>query len=203
MLPSGRGLRYTEGIPDPPEIRRIGQAPSSAMDQARIGAIVKDYGALVWRILRRGGLRPADVEDAAQDVFWILAQRLGTVPPASEKAFLVTTALRVAADRRRLKWNRSVTEELDPEVVAAEAQSPEDALDLVRARALLDEALDALDHDEREVFVLVEIEQMTRDEVADMLGLAPGTVASRVRRARESFEATTRRMRLRETRRAR
>jgi RNA polymerase sigma-70 factor (ECF subfamily) len=163
--------------------------------------VVTRHAAFVWRILRRAGLSPADAEDATQDVLWILLQRLDAVPPAAEKGFLTATALRVAADRRRSKWRSSVTEPLDPEIPAADALSPEDAVDLRHARALLDEALEALDQDEREVFVLVELEQMTREEVAATLGLAPGTVASRLRRARESFEATVRRIRLRTSRR--
>jgi hypothetical protein len=44
--------------------------------------------------------------------------------------------------------------------------------------------------------------KMTGAEVAALLGLAPGTVASRMRRAREAFEGATRRIRLRESRRA-
>jgi RNA polymerase sigma-70 factor (ECF subfamily) len=168
---------------------------------ARVTEVVTTHAALVWRILRRAGLSPADVEDATQDVFWILVQRLDEVPPAAEKAFLVTTALRVAADRRRSKWNRAVTEALDPDLVAPDALSPEEASHLLRARALLDEALDALGEDERAVFVLVELEQMTREEVAATLGLPPGTVASRMRRAREAFEAATKRIRLRQPRR--
>jgi RNA polymerase sigma-70 factor (ECF subfamily) len=200
MLTSRRDLRNADG---PPTL--LVTAPAGAADsaEARIAGVVRRHAALVWRILRRGGLRPADAEDATQDVFWILSQRLDSVAPPSEQAFLVTTALRVAADHRRSKWNRSVTEALDPEAMAPDAVSPEEASELLRARTLLDEALGALDREEREVFVLVELEQMTREEVAALLGLAPGTVASRMRRAREAFEGATRRIRLRESRGAR
>ena len=56
---------------------------------------------LVWRMLRRMGLSPPDADEAAQDVFWVLARRLDDVPVRAEKSFLVSTALRVASDRRR------------------------------------------------------------------------------------------------------
>jgi len=208
MLASRRDLRYAEG---PPELLltapvAMGEIPKPAgpadSRPSRMAGVVKRHAALVWRILRRSGLRPADAEDATQDVFWILAQRLDAVEPPAEQAFLVTTALRVAADRRRSKWNRAVTEVLDPELAAPEALSPEEASGLLHARTLLDEALAALDPEEREVFVLIEFEQMTRDEVAALLGVAAGTVASRMRRAREAFAGATRRIRLRESRRA-
>jgi DNA-directed RNA polymerase specialized sigma24 family protein len=35
----------------------------------RVAGAVEKYLALVWRVLRRSGLRPADADDAAQDVF--------------------------------------------------------------------------------------------------------------------------------------
>jgi RNA polymerase sigma-70 factor (ECF subfamily) len=192
-------LRSADGTP---ELFLTASAGPADSKQARVAQVLRRHAALVWRILRRSGLRPADAEDAIQDVFWILMQRLDAVPPPAEQAFLVTTALRVAADHRRSKWNRAVTEALDPETAALDALSPEEATELRRARTLLDEALCALDREEREVFVLLELEQMTREEVAAVLGLAPGTVASRMRRAREVFEGAVRRIRLRKSRKA-
>lgn len=176
--------------PDGTELSDAETAPS------RIAEAVQSHGPVVFRVLRRAGLAVADAEDASQDVFEIFLRRADAVLPVAERAFLVSTALRVAADRRRSKWRTSVTEPLDLEQSAPDAVSPEGALDLVQARALLDRALDALEQPEREVFILAELEQLTRDEVASVLGLAPGTVASRLRRAREAFEATARRLRL-------
>jgi RNA polymerase sigma-70 factor (ECF subfamily) len=62
---------------------------------------------------------------------------------------------------------------------------------------LLDEALESLDTPHREVFVLFEIEQMTREEVAEALRIPPGTVASRLRKAREAFRAAAERLQAR------
>src|SRR5690606_28994610 len=72
--------------------------------------------------------------------------------------------------------------------------SVEDLLDQRRARQLLDRALDVLPEKLRAPFVLFAIEGMTRLEVAELLGLAPGTVASRVRQARALFESAVRRL---------
>jgi RNA polymerase sigma-70 factor (ECF subfamily) len=69
--------------------------------------------------------------------------------------------------------------------------SPDTADDLVersRARALLDSILGELPEPLRSVFVLYEIEQLSTHEIADLLGLPRGTVASRLRRARAEFE---------------
>jgi RNA polymerase sigma-70 factor, ECF subfamily len=161
----------------------------------RLRAAVSAHVALVWRVLRRAGLGPADAEDASQDVFWVLAQRIGGVPEPAQRSFLVSTALRVASDRRQSKWRRSVTGGLDAEARVSDAPLPDEALDRRRAEALLDAALDALEPADRAVFILAELEQMTRSEVAQALEIAEGTVASRLRRAREAFERAVRRLR--------
>ena len=164
---------------------------------ARLRAAVGDHLGLVWRVLRRTGLGAADAEDASQDVFWVLAQRLADVPERAQRSFLVSTALRVASDRRHSKWHRSVSAGLDVEARMSEAPLPDEAVDIRRAGALLDEALAALDELERSVFVLAELEQMTRVEVAEVLAIPEGTVASRLKRARDALETAVRRLRSR------
>ncbi|MDX2091773.1 MAG: sigma-70 family RNA polymerase sigma factor [Kofleriaceae bacterium] len=64
------------------------------------------------------------------------------------------------------------------------APSPAEVADRQRARAVLDRILDAMDDDLRAVFVLYELEELTMSEIANTLELTPGTVASRLRRAR-------------------
>ena len=163
----------------------------------RLRAAVGNHLGLVWRVLRRTGLAPADAEDASQDVFWVLAQRFDDVPERAQRSFLVSTALRVASDRKQSKWHRSVSAGLDLEARVSEAPLPDEAVEIRRAGALLDEALATLDELERAVFVLAEIEQMTRAEVAEVLNIPEGTVASRLKRARQSLESAVRRLRAR------
>jgi RNA polymerase sigma-70 factor (ECF subfamily) len=103
--------------------------------------------------------------------------------------------LRVAADRRRSLAARPETE-LDAELPVADIP-PDELVALHRARALLDEALDCLSDDQRAVFVLVEMEELTGPETAAALDIPPGTVASRLRAARGAFDAAVRRLRLR------
>jgi RNA polymerase sigma-70 factor (ECF subfamily) len=151
----------------------------------------------VWRVLRRSGLHPADADEVAQDVFWVFAQRAADVPEYAERSFLISVALRVASDRRRSKWNRRVNVPLEPEAYASDALLPDEVLARDRKRAILDEALEELDEAHREVFVLFELEQMTREEVAEALSIPAGTVASRLRRAREVFHAAAERLQAR------
>ena len=53
---------------------------------------------------------------------------------------------------------------------------------------LAERLLDSLPAEQREVFVLHELEQMTGSEIATLMGTSLGTVRSRLRRARDSFQ---------------
>jgi RNA polymerase sigma-70 factor (ECF subfamily) len=150
--------------------------------------MVAEHFDLVWRSLRRFGVPPDDLDDAAQQVFVVASRRLGDIAESTERAFLFQTALRVAADARRRLRRRK--EEGD-ESLAGHVHplpSPEELVDLHRARVLLDELLEGLPIELRAVLVLFEMEQMSRTEIAEALGLPPGTVASRLQRARGMFE---------------
>jgi RNA polymerase sigma-70 factor (ECF subfamily) len=75
--------------------------------------------------------------------------------------------------------------------------TPEDLLHRNRTRALVDEILNTMPLDLRAAFILFEVEELPAPEVAKILGLANGTVASRVRRAREHFREQVERLRKR------
>lgn len=162
-------------------------AGAMAGADTRVRLAVERHLDLIWRVLRRSGLRPSDAEDAAQDVFWVFAQRTQDVPAVAERSFLVSTALRIAADRRRSRWYRSATEPLDADARVFDGPQPDEALELRRAGVLLEQALEQLPPADRAVFVLAELEQMSRSEVAEALDIPEGTVASRLRRARAGF----------------
>ena len=65
--------------------------------------------------------------------------------------------------------------------------NPEALTDQKRMRQLLDGVLDKMDESLRVVFVLYEFEEMNMSEIADVLEIPRGTVASRLRRARAEF----------------
>jgi RNA polymerase sigma-70 factor (ECF subfamily) len=140
---------------------------------------------LVWRVVRRFGVPGHAADDAAQQVFLVAAERLDDIVVASERSFLYGTAIRVAKAQRRRADREPPTDTVDER--RASGPSPEAETELRRARALLDRVLDELGDDIREVFVLHELESLTMREIAEILGLPPGTVASRLRRAREAF----------------
>jgi RNA polymerase sigma-70 factor, ECF subfamily len=166
--------------------------------EERLEAMATENFQFIWRSLRRLGIPPAGVDDAAQQVFEVASRRLSDIQPGRERAFLFKTALLVAAEGRRSAARRK---ELHPdsevEELADPAPSPEEANEWARKRALLDEILLAMGLAERTVFVLFELEELSMAEIAEIVEIPPGTVASRLRRAREEFHAQAKRVRAR------
>jgi RNA polymerase sigma-70 factor (ECF subfamily) len=188
------------------DLRRVDAVPSSsparedakgepATRRSRLRVIIDRHYDFVWRTLRYLGVPEASAEDAAQEVLCVLARRLDEVVPAAEVSFLFSTARRVASTARRAARRQPAFADQDVDALVAPLPNPEELLDGRRAQEVLHEVLDALPVDLRLVFVLFEIEELTLGEVAALLGIPAGTVASRLRRARESFRGTVRRMR--------
>lgn len=153
----------------------------------RIAALVTSHYNLVWRSLRRLGVAQADADDACQQVFLVAHRRLADIAPECERSFLLQTALRVASDFRRSRERRREEAGSDVASLADGNANPEELLDRRQARVLLDRALEAMPMELRTVFVLFEIDELTMAEIATVLNIPPGTVASRLRRARELF----------------
>jgi RNA polymerase sigma-70 factor (ECF subfamily) len=149
--------------------------------------LVAEHLDFVWRSLRRFGVPAADVDDATQQVFLIANDKLPKILPGSERSFLVGVATRVASHVRR-SYHRREAAELRLSVSPHElTPNPEELTQRVEARALLDQVLDAMPEDLRAVFVLFELEELSIDQTASLLILPRGTVATRLRRAREVF----------------
>jgi RNA polymerase sigma-70 factor, ECF subfamily len=163
----------------------------------RIASLVDAHLDFVWRSLRRLGVPEAAVDDAAQQVWIVVANRLGDIEPQRERSFLFGTALRVASDVRRSLSKRREVPELEHRPPADAHPLADELMDKRQARALLDAILEELPLPLRAVFVLYELEEMTVSEMADLLLLPRGTVASRLRRARDEFERVVKRRRAR------
>jgi RNA polymerase sigma-70 factor (ECF subfamily) len=163
------------------------RSPRSSQREARLRGMVDRYIDFVARVLRNAGTPEAEIDDDVQRTFMAAARRLDDVRPGSERSFLLQIALRVAAHARRtLARRREVSEDHAPESVESFA-TPEQLTDQKRARQMLDFVLGQLEQDLRTVFILYEFEEMNMHEIAAVLGIPRGTVASRLRRARVDF----------------
>ena len=164
----------------------------------RLRAMVEQLHPVVWRALRRLGVADSEAEDVTQEVFVAASKRLSDIEVGRERAFLLAVAVRHAAHAHRTRLRRREVHSDDLPDTPAPSADPEELVDRARAREMLHRLLGKLTFELRTVFVLYEIEQLTMAEIAESLDLPPGTVASRLRRARETFlelvrEATPRR----------
>jgi len=156
-------------------------------DCARMRNIFTQHYAGVWRFLRRMGVGADRVDDAAQSVFLVALEALPRIVEGCERAFLFSTAVRVAHATRRRHSREVLTEAFD---AGHSSDPPPDQLaDQKRARDILDAIVSRMAVDVRTVFVLAEFEQFRVPEISDLLGIPLGTAASRLRRARDQFRA--------------
>jgi RNA polymerase sigma-70 factor (ECF subfamily) len=162
---------------------------AAEVDRAHLERIFTAHHASVWRALRRRGLSPEAAEDATQETFLLAAERLDDIRPESERSFLIATAVRVAhtLGRKTIRWE--LDEDMDQRLSVRR-----DASDRRADAQLCDLVLSKVDPDLIEVFVLYEVEGLTSPEIADLLQIPLGSVASRLRRAREQFRAAAARV---------
>lgn len=156
--------------------------PVAEVDRDRLERLFNQHHATVWRVLMRRGLAADAAADATQETFLLAAEKLADIRPESERAFLIGTALRVAYSlgRKTVRW--ALVDDMDQHLsnVRDVGAAGEDTQICDRVLAQVDTAL-------VEVFVLYEMEGLTSPEIAGLLEIPLGSVASRLRRAREQF----------------
>ena len=160
-------------------------------------ALYEAHFDFVWRSLRRLGVAPSQLDDAAQEVFVVVHRRLGDFEGrSSAKTWLFGIALRVAKDVRRWNFRKNRHEPLPDEPLAdASSPDPHTLAERREAARALDRCLAAIADDRRPVFVLMELEGMTAPEVSEATGVPLNTAYSRLRLARAEFEREVARLR--------
>jgi RNA polymerase sigma-70 factor (ECF subfamily) len=145
--------------------------------------MVDTYFETVWRSLRRLGVPTASVDDGVQQVFLVASRRLDEIEEGGERRYLLGVALRVASEARRtIRQRREVP--LDVMMTASGVKPPDEMLNHKQLLGFLATCLNEMPDKLREVFVLFELEELSAPEVAALLRVPVGTVASRVRLAR-------------------
>ena len=184
--------------------REVVPATSSAEgfhETLDVESIHESHADFVWCSLQRLGVRPADLEDALQEVFVVVHRKLASFNGSSRlSTWLFGISMRVASAYRRKAHRRREHAVLDLEAlaVASPGDDPAEALVEQQARARLAMVLDELEPARRAIFVMFEIENIGCPEIAEQLGLPLGTVYSRLGAARVDFSKAALRLRRRE-----
>lgn len=146
------------------------------------------YFDVLWRLVARLGVAGPHIDDVVQETFIAASRRRADIREGLERRFLISAAVRLASNfRQRAHVRREVGDSERLELEASGLPDPERLLIEKHFRSLLDAALATLSDAHREVFVLYELEGFSTLEIADLLGVPLGTVASRLARARSGF----------------
>ncbi|MFT5354101.1 MAG: RNA polymerase sigma-70 factor (ECF subfamily) [Polyangiales bacterium] len=161
--------------------------PASALS---FDEVYTEHFDFVWRSVRRLGIHPPATDDVVQDTFIIAYRKLSSFEGRSTlRSWLFGIARRVVSDHHRSKRRRPEAELSECGTLRTETADGPHAMTAAReAAAVLQHFLETLPDEQREVFVAVEIEQMSAPEFESASGVKLNTVYSRLRLARAAFE---------------
>ncbi len=128
-----------------------------------------------------------DALDVTHDAFVRAFAAIGSFDGRSKVG---TWLYRITVNEARQRWRRQQTRQRHLEKLAERqpASTTDDASDPFDAEAVR-LALDALSDDHRTILVLRYQQGLSYHEIAQVLGLPPGTIASRLNRARQALRA--------------
>ncbi len=179
-------------LPAPTSMPAVAHVERPTSEALTFEGIYDTHFAFVWRLLRTFGVPETALEDAAQDAFVVVHRRLGEFEGrAAITTWLFAIARRVACGYRRKVGRDARSEPIgDADFVATTDTFA--AMSRAQATTTVLVILDTMDEDKRAVFALVELEQLSVPEVAKLLDLNLNTTYSRLRSARQHFEARVR-----------
>jgi len=188
-------------MPVNPEARLVERL--RAGDVAALEALMSDYASRVYRLAFGITRDQGDAEEVAQDVFLTLATKTAMF---EERAALGSWIYRIttnAALNKRRGKRRELETSLEEHLPAFQAdghregdrtylladwsQNPERELLSGETRRVLERALDALPERYRAVVTLRDVEELSNEQAAELLGESVASVKSRLHRARQAL----------------
>lgn len=158
----------------------ISQAASGSQDA--LAALFELHSAHVHRIAYRLTMSADDADDVVQDLFVGLPEALSAFSGTGDfaawirKVAVRTTLVQMRASRRRAA-----------SALRAEGEKEVEISNFILDRIAIATALRALPGNLRVVFMLRDIEGYTHAEIAELLGIRPGTAEVRLHRARRKL----------------
>lgn len=176
-------------------VERLREGDASALE-----ALMERYASRVFRVARGIARTDADAEEVVQDVFLALARKIESF---EGRAQLSTWIYRVATNAallkrrgKRVQLEVSLEEHLPTfkedghrdgprnYLLADWSRTPEAELLDGEARTVLARAIDQLSDTYRAVLILRDVEELSNEETARILGESVGSIKSRLHRAR-------------------
>jgi RNA polymerase sigma-70 factor (ECF subfamily) len=161
----------------------------AAGDLSALGVLYDRYNSPVRHFLRRAAPTSADIDDLVQETFVSAMQSAASYdgrPRATP--FLIGIAAHLVRRRRRFvaRWAEFLwgLSEICANVVSTPEENAQALEDLER----VDRALARMSEAKRLVYVMIEREGMSGEEVAAALGIPLGTVWTRLHHARAALQ---------------
>jgi RNA polymerase sigma-70 factor (ECF subfamily) len=168
-------------------------------DPAACESLVRQFGGKMLAIAHRYLRRNEDCADAVQEAFLSAFQAIGTFAGQSKlDTWLHRILVNVCLMKLRSRSRRQTCsiEDLLPafdesghhaQSIGGWRHGPDERLLRDETRALVRRCIDLLPDDYRTVLMLRDIEQLSTEETAKMLGDAPNTIKTRLHRARQAL----------------
>lgn len=175
------GSKARTDAPAPPPIAVAGVPP--------FHAIYNQYLDFVWSSAGHLGAGTDVIDDVVQDVFIVVHSKLATLQrPDALRSWIYGIVRRTVSDYRRSRRTRDAAGASLGVQPKSSQPSPLDMAERNAELELLEDVLSELDEPKREIFVMVEVLEMTVPEVVQALEIPLNTAYSRLRVARQSFE---------------
>jgi RNA polymerase sigma factor (sigma-70 family) len=156
-----------------------------------VGDLFRAHGRTVMRWAARLGGPGIDAEDIAQEVFLVARRRLRSFAgPGKVSTWLFRATERIAlAARRKRRWRRWLAGHSDAAASSMGAPRPTPAEAFERGREIGEvyRVLDRLPERQRRVLILFELDGLSTEEIAQLVGARMGTVRVWLFRARARF----------------
>jgi RNA polymerase sigma factor (sigma-70 family) len=169
------------------------ETPEALLDRARMGepgairALIELHQPDIRRFAFKVCRTPEDAEDAVQHTLYVVLTKIG----GFRKAAKFTSWLFTVVKNECLRLlRRKPAEALDEGATAGTQSAPNEVLDQRQIAASVAAAIAGLEPEQRQVFVMREVEQLSAVEVAAALRLSIPAVKSRLHRARAQMRLT-------------
>ncbi|MGK0440370.1 MAG: RNA polymerase sigma-70 factor (ECF subfamily) [Pseudohongiellaceae bacterium] len=177
-------------------VKRVQQGDKRAFD-----LLVMKYQHKIFGLISRYIRDHSEIQDVAQEAFIKAYRALPNF--RGDSAFytwLYRIAINTAKNHLVSRGRRPPSADIDVEDAEyfegdsplKDIENPENALFGTELKAVLDRALEALPGDLRAALTLRELEDLSYEDIADVMGCPVGTVRSRIFRAREAVDKQVR-----------
>ena len=163
------------------------------IDECRRGSqsawreLFRRHFRLVHRVARSMGTPDDEVDDVVQQVFLVAFRKLRRFRGGRFSTWIYRITANVAHQHHRRRRYRAVFGALLAREPAGAPATPEASLERTRARRRVHRILARMGRKKREVFALYELEGLSGEEIATLLGCPVETVRSRLHYARKEF----------------